>query len=422
MGYQLTPDPKIDQLFKKGVKLPSPFTIDIGEEVDIDRISGKGVRIYPGCRIYGEKTVISSGVQLGAEGPVTLENCQLGPGVELKGGYFKNSVFLEKSSMGSGAHVREACLLEEQASGAHCVGLKHTILFPFVTLGSLINFCDCLMAGGTSRKDHSEVGSSFIHFNFTPDGDKATPSLIGDVPRGVMLNKPPIFLGGQGGLVGPLWVNFGNVTAAGAILRKDIEMENCLIVGRRHSPKILHRIPKAYPNLSKIVENNVRYIGNLIALEQWYRHVRKLFFREQEYGTLIWEAVLDNLQRAKKERFQRLKEMANKVAEAIDLTAPKGPEHQKAKQEFFEKGKDLEGLLDAEATHRAGEEERDTFLDGLLKQKREHGDHYLKVIQGLPTKISSVGTAWLDAIVLNTCLKAKRGLPALRLFKGIGET
>ena len=30
------------------------------------------------------------------------------------------------------------------------------------------------MAGGTSRKDHSEVGSSYIHFNFTPDGDKTT--------------------------------------------------------------------------------------------------------------------------------------------------------------------------------------------------------------------------------------------------------
>ena len=61
--------------------------------------------------------------------------------------------------MGLGAQVREGCILEEEANGAHCVGIKQTILFPFVTLGSLINFCDCLMAGGTSRKDHSEAGS-----------------------------------------------------------------------------------------------------------------------------------------------------------------------------------------------------------------------------------------------------------------------
>ena len=56
----------------------------------------------------------------------------------------------------------------------------------FVTIGSLVNFCDLLMAGGSSRQDHSEVGSGYIHFNFTPwgaRGDKATPSLIGDVPR-----------------------------------------------------------------------------------------------------------------------------------------------------------------------------------------------------------------------------------------------
>ncbi len=53
--------------------------------------------------------------------------------------------------MGLGAEVREGCLLEEETSGAHAVGLKQTILFPFVTLGSLVNFCDCLMAGGTGR-------------------------------------------------------------------------------------------------------------------------------------------------------------------------------------------------------------------------------------------------------------------------------
>src|SRR5512136_1408054 len=268
---------KIKELIKKGVNIPNPLNIDVGEEVNIDHISGKAVKIYPGCRIYGEKTVISSGVQLGYEAPVTVDNCQLGPKVELKGGYFNKSVFLEKASMGLGGHVREACLLEEQANGAHCVGLKHTILFPFVTLGSLINFCDCLMAGGTSRRDHSEVGSSYIHFNFTPEGDKTTASLIGDVSRGVMLNKPPIFLGGQGGMIGPLRMSYGNVVAAGSILREDVGTEKQLIVSKSHSGKVVDLIPRAYPSLSRVVENNVIYIANVIALEQWYLHVRRMF-------------------------------------------------------------------------------------------------------------------------------------------------
>jgi len=149
-GYE-----KIIQLINKGVDIPNPLTLDIGEEVRIEKISGDGVRIYPGCRIYGAHTVIASGARIGYEGPVTVENCQIGPKVELKGGYFKEAVFLEGANMGLAAHVREGCILEEEAGGAHCVGLKQTILFPFVTLGSLINFCDCLMAGGTSRKDHS---------------------------------------------------------------------------------------------------------------------------------------------------------------------------------------------------------------------------------------------------------------------------
>ncbi|MCX7966619.1 MAG: hypothetical protein N2596_08345 [Syntrophorhabdaceae bacterium] len=133
-------DKKIRKLIEKGVYIPNPYSIHIGDEVNIDHISGYGVKIYPGCRIYGQTTVISSGVKLGYEAPVTIEDCQLGQDVELKGGYFKKSVFLEKSNMGSGAHVREGCILEEESGGAHCVGLKQTILFPFVTLGlSLIH-------------------------------------------------------------------------------------------------------------------------------------------------------------------------------------------------------------------------------------------------------------------------------------------
>ena len=199
---------KIEKLIEKGVKINRPTSVEIGDEVDIDRISADGVVIYAGCKIFGAETLILPGVKLGYEGPATVDNCQIGPDVELKGGYFKQSVFLEKARLGLGSHVREATILEEQAVIAHTVALKHTILFPFVTLGSLINFCDCLMAGGTSRKNHSEVGSSYIHFNFTPSQDKATASLIGDVPRGVMLNRQPIFSRGPGRAGGSLPAEF----------------------------------------------------------------------------------------------------------------------------------------------------------------------------------------------------------------------
>ena len=61
---------------RKQVDIPNPLSLDVGEEVKIDKISDNRVRIYLGCRIYGEGTVIAPGVQLGKEGPVTIEDFQ----------------------------------------------------------------------------------------------------------------------------------------------------------------------------------------------------------------------------------------------------------------------------------------------------------------------------------------------------------
>ena len=132
---------KIEALLDKGVTIPNPASIDLDEAVDVDQISADGVVLHPGTRLRGARTVISAGCVLGAETPMTVDDCRLGPRVHLKGGYAASAVFLEGASMGSGAHIREGCLCEEESSGAHTVGLKQTILFPFATLGSLINFC-----------------------------------------------------------------------------------------------------------------------------------------------------------------------------------------------------------------------------------------------------------------------------------------
>ncbi len=407
---------KVVHLLQKGVDIPNPLTIDVGDEVNIDRISGKGVRIYPGCRVYGKDTVISAGSKLGYEGPVTIDNCQLGYNVELKGGFFSKSVFLEKANMGSGAQVREGCILEEEANGAHCVGIKQTILFPFVTLGSLINFCDCLMAGGTSRKDHSEVGSSYIHFNFTPDGDKTTASLIGDVPRGVMLNQPAIFLGGQGGMVGPLRMGFGNVVAANSVLRKDYPEDNKLIVGKTHSGKTINFRPRSYPGIRRVVENNITYLANLMALEDWYVHARQSFFESQEFGPLVFAGLIDKLALAKKERMKRLKAMAEK--------ARVSPEHATVadrdvagKNELYERFAEIEGLFSSAVQDSFVERHRDDFLSGSGLLRNGSGVDYIAFIQGLSADISAKGVKWLQRTVDVFCERAKPIVPSLNIFE-----
>lgn len=113
----------IKRLLDKGVKIPCPESVEIDPEISIDRISGNGVTIHTGCKLFGSKTLISEGIELGYEAPVTIENCQLGRDVRLKGGCFYDSTFLDRSGMGSGAQIRDACLLEEGAKGVQ--SLRH---------------------------------------------------------------------------------------------------------------------------------------------------------------------------------------------------------------------------------------------------------------------------------------------------------
>jgi len=392
---------KVVQLIERGVSIPNPLTLDVGDDVDIERISGDGVTLMPGCRIHGAKTVISAGCTLGGEGPVTLADCRLGPKVALKGGYFKQSVFLEKANMGLGAQVREGCLLEEEANGAHTVGLKQTILFPFVTLGSLINFCDCLMAGGTSRKDHSEVGSSYIHFNYTPDGDKTTASLFGDVPRGVMLNQPAIFLGGQGGAVGPVRVGYGTVVAAGSVLLNDVPEDGRLVAAAPPPGFERERRPHAYSKLVRVVRNNVLYLANLMALGSWYREVREPFFARQELGDLVYEGALEMLVLAKEERVKRLLAMAAKV-----------PATTEAGRTFSERAGALCELFQGDTVVADGS----AFLAAFQPSRAAATGGYVEAIQGLAPEVHDLGRAWLQEIVDAYCASADALASEMHLF------
>jgi UDP-N-acetylglucosamine/UDP-N-acetylgalactosamine diphosphorylase len=410
-------EPILKLLRNKGVTLHAPESVHIGEEVDVDRISGQGVFIYPGCRIYGKSTLIMDGVHLGKEAPVTLKNCQLGPGVKLKGGYFKSSVFLENSSAGSGSHVREGTIFEEQASIAHTVGLKQTILFPFVTLGSLINFCDCFMAGGTSRKEHSEVGSSYIHFNFTPNQDKATPSLIGDVPKGVMLDQSPIFLGGQGGLVGPCRIAFGSTIAAGSIYRKDELRPGRLLMetaGRGGS------VPFAtgfYRVVKRTFVNNVNYIGNLFALRQWYLHVRPLFI-SSKFSQPLLDALIFNVDVAINERLARLEAFCEKLpfsAQTYRQTTDSSSNSKllAQKEELHQRWPDVKNVLHTCMDDHGEIATRDAFLKTVLKKAKGTEKDYIFTIQSLEPEMKNQGTSWLQGIVDQTMDHVMALLPSL---------
>jgi acetyltransferase-like isoleucine patch superfamily enzyme len=303
------PAARVEALRARGVRILDPGQTFVDEEVDPARIDATAT-LYPGTRLHGRRTFLGPGAVVGLEGPATLVDCLLGEGASIASGFARGAVLLRAAKLGANAHVREGTILEEEASTAHAVGLKQTILLSFVTLGSLINFCDLLMAGGTSREDHSEVGSGFIHFNFTPwghTGDKATPSLVGDVTAGVFLRQRRIFLGGQSGLVGPRSIGYGSMTGAGQIVRRDVAPGNLSIQVARAVDEPLARPLDG--RVQPVVDKNVEYIAQLRALEAFYGAVRLARARRAQQADLVivYEAALANLGVCVAERVTRLK-------------------------------------------------------------------------------------------------------------------
>lgn len=370
------------KLLAKGVVMPNPESVYVADDVNINRISGNKVTVFPGCRIAGPRTLILPGTRIGYEAPVTLENCLVGKNVRLNGGFFQEAVFLGDNVFGSNAHVRTGTILEEQASAAHTVGLKQTLLFPFVTLGSLINFCDCFMAGGTSRKNHSEVGSSFVHFNYTPNQDKATPSMMGNVHQGVMLDQPPIFLGGQGGVVGPVRMGFGCLTGAGSIVRKDEERPNRIILAGNTRPVSLPRRTGVHPGAVRIFNHNIKYLAGLAALHAWYVHVRPIFASDPMSKKLV-SGLQKTLVQSIGERIRQLEKFCD--------TLKASKTHDRILTTMETVSTQMDQVLDSPELSVSGEK----LVLWLNKWTNQPDIDYITAIQSLPREIKTQGSHWL---------------------------
>jgi UDP-N-acetylglucosamine/UDP-N-acetylgalactosamine diphosphorylase len=319
---------RIATLTAAGVTVIDPRQTYIAEDVDLARVRPSSV-LYPGTRLTGPRTFIGPGAKVGTEGPAVLDNVVLGDDAEVASGFLAQCVLLQRARAGANAHFRAGTLLEEEASTAHAVGLKHTILMSFVTLGSLINFCDALVAGGTSRKDHTEIGSGFIHFNFTPwgsHGDKATASVIGDVPHGAFLRQRRIFLGGLSGLVGPQQIGFGSFTIAGQVIRRDVPAD-----------RIVSELPRAIDkewqfgkveNPGPRLKRNLAYLGQLFALGAWYRQVRLQRIppgQTYEAARIVIQEAIETLEACIKERVDRLYDFMQARRIAGHVVAPDAP-------------------------------------------------------------------------------------------------
>ncbi|HSZ63476.1 MAG TPA: hypothetical protein VK828_16875 [Terriglobales bacterium] len=300
---------RLSRLAQNGVKVWGPERVYISEEVRLDRIAAGAVLMN--ATITGATTFIGAGAQIGTSGSARIHEAQIAPSVVLGAGSYENCVLLSRSKTRGFAELRQGTVLEECAEIGHNVGLKNTVLMVGAVAGSSINFCDVLLAGGSSRSDHSEVGSGVVHFNFDPRGDKFG-SLMGDA-TGCLLQSRRIFLGGNSGIVAPVHLEFGTVVAAGSILRRDVS-ENQLSWGDPTGLSGEYDLDR-YFDLSRKFCTTAKLIGNLHALRAWYRNIRQACAEPD--SRLLYAAADQEFDRHIKRRTHELAKVVGKLDKSL---------------------------------------------------------------------------------------------------------
>lgn len=385
----------------RGVEMPHPELVVVADDVDPARIE-PGAVLHPGVRIHGRRTVIRKGARIGPDGPVVLKDCAIGRDAKVASGSFTRCVLLDGATFGPSGHGRDGTLFEEGASAAHAVGTKQTILFPWATLGSNINACDLLLAGGTGPKDHSEIGSGFIHFNFTPfgpRGDKVTPSRFGCVPRGVWLTERRIFLGGAGGVVGPVEIGYGTVLAAGAVYRRD-RGEDVLVVGEKVPARELSFDPLLVRRGLDRVRRSIGYMAHLVALHRWYAEVRMRLAAEDPLQRALIEAGLGSLEGALADRVKQLERFTEGFDASADRLASRGDsEEAEALRRLAGALPGAGSVLQDPLAVDGGEHIDRPARAALLATVPSGGGDYLDWVQGLDDGTRERGRAFLQSVV-----------------------
>ncbi|MDH5752871.1 MAG: hypothetical protein OEZ59_10710 [Deltaproteobacteria bacterium] len=431
---------ELDGLISRGVIIPAPDKVFIARDVPLEAIAA-GAVIHPFSRISGEHTRIDQGAQVGPGGPAAVNNswlgqgvlagtlgpvsiieCAVGPGTVLGSGVAEQSVFLGREgdepsfTTGYGFRVRKGTLYEEGACSAQHTDTKMTVLFPWVTLGSNVNWCDVLMTGGTGpgMGEFSEVGSGTIHFNFTARGDKATGSLLGSVCSGVFLREERLFIGGNNSIIGPLNAEFGAVTPAGS--RHSGRLQSGINIPAIWSPpsSASYSIPhsphgserrvgfeaEVYGSVRRVFQSQVMYIAELAAMAAWYAGTRMHIAQGDEDRTRLYSRAQEIVRMNIDERIAQLKGLAEKMERSSGLLEKKQPGDPRILQQraLLKNWPRVEKYL-REHVFLPFPPPSD-LLAALDAQKDKHGTQapYTTLVQGLGSSTVRTGKAWLRGV------------------------
>jgi len=208
----------------------------------------------------------------------------------------------------------------------------------------------------------------------------------------------PIFLGGQGGLVGPLRIGYGCITAAGSIIRKNELKNDRIILGGGFKDASIPRQVDVYKNVAHIFNNNIYYIAGLISLKFWYKYIRSLFIYDDFSQELI-HGMQNNLDHCIAERIKRLKIFSDKLklskkilfTKIKDKTSKTILIHEKAIEQFNL----VNEIFKTECENDKLNEEGKQFIRVIKKKIKESGKKYINLIQNLTAEEHEKGSKWL---------------------------
>ncbi len=379
---------------------------------------------------------VGEGCRLGVQGQVVLRDSCVGPHCVMGAGCAEGAVFLggdagEHSITGMGFNARSGTLFEENARSAQHTDTKMSILFPWVTLGSQINWCDVFISGGTSSQPgcFSEVGSGTVHFNYTPRGDKATGSCLGNVTQGVFLGSQRIFIGGNSSLVGPISADFGALAPAGGVYGRHLSAGLNLPAPLAASAagRLRAYDSQVYGAVEHIYQSQMRIIAELCGLEAWYLYVRKHLAKNNPARSSLYHqgllAVQSNLEHRLTECTRlaaclpaSIKKLEQKIPTMSADTAARSSEARSQQEAWARHWPAL--MRQVQAVQQQLPPPPATFIQALDEAAAQAEGVYTRTIAALRPKARQQGSAWLAGITAAVFPAAWRSLAALQEVPG----
>ncbi len=271
---------RVEKLIANGMSILAPESVIVGEEVKLENLEA-GVVIGPGTKILGAETMIGAGTEI--QGAAIIKNSLIGRNCSLAAGEYADSVLLDGCSTVGWARVRGHSAWEEGSNSAHNCDTKTTVLGYKITLGSLINFCNVLMLGGTSPRLEvgAEVGSGTINFNFLPFGPTVgaliKPStVVGSMesPFLVCDGAPTryAFVGGHCSFIAPVVIGLGTVVAAKSRINPGIYGDDKLIGGGNIEKPVVLDVSKVriLKDMTPKYEILIRQMAIATAFQKWF--------------------------------------------------------------------------------------------------------------------------------------------------------